>query len=190
MQIFNLGNHLVNRYLVISNSHRLLIDSGYPESLFELGKLLRPTNFKIQDIDFLICTHFHIDHAGAAQELKNQGVKLIVFEHQTNAIKELEEFAHKKFNFTPIKQDNLLLQVDQSEAFFQSINLQGKVIITNGHSKDSVSVIFKSGEVFTGDLYPENSIDYLDELSLNSWKIIKENNGKIVYPGHGDVYIL
>lgn len=189
-QIINLGNHLVNRYLVVSPTHRLLIDSGYPDSLNELGKQLRPTNFKIQDIDHLICTHYHIDHAGAAQELKNQGLKLIVFEHQVEAIKEMEDIASRKFNYTPIQHDNLVLQVNQSEQFLNSIAINGQALITDGHTKDSISILLKSGEVFIGDLFNENAIAENDLLSINSWKTIKEQGGKKVYPGHGEIYYI
>ncbi len=188
VNIYNLGNHLVNRYLIVSETHRILIDSGYPNSLNELGKLLRPTNFKIQDINFLICTHFHVDHAGAAQELKNFGVKLIVFEHQIEAIKEMETLASQKFNYTPILQDNLIMLVNESEQFLNTLHIDGQVLLTDGHTKDSISVVLKSGEVFTGDLYNENAIADDDIPSKRSWEIIKQHGGKIVYPGHGDIY--
>ena len=70
MNIFNVGNGSVNIYLLDSGTHRLLIDTGFPGTLNDLGRRLRQTGHKVRDIDYLLVTHFHVDHAGMVQELK------------------------------------------------------------------------------------------------------------------------
>jgi hypothetical protein len=46
MTIHNVGSNGVNLYLIDSGSHRILLDTGFPGKLNDLGRALRPTGFR------------------------------------------------------------------------------------------------------------------------------------------------
>jgi glyoxylase-like metal-dependent hydrolase (beta-lactamase superfamily II) len=189
MEIFNVGNQSVNCYLIASSTHRLLIDSGFPNSLHNLGREMRKTGFKISDIDFLIVTHFHIDHAGAVQELKDQGVKFILVDIQQAFIEPMEKMAFGKWQYSPLKSDdNVVIAADDSREFLKSIGLNGLIVSTPGHSEDSITLVLDSGEAFTGDLYAEYLLTENDVEQIQSWNKLKQLGIKEVFPGHGNAY--
>jgi endoribonuclease LACTB2 len=191
MHIHNVGNKSIHLYLLESETHLLLIDTGFPNTLFELGREMRKTGHKIKDIDYFIVTHFHIDHAGAVQELKNEGVKFVLFDLQENYIQPLEMMAKEKWVYTPIQLNNhLIMKVVDSRQFLAQLNIHGQIIDTPGHSDDSISLLLDSGEVFTGDLMAEHLI--MDETGLEkkSWEKLKALGAKKVFPSHGLAYEL
>ncbi|HEX8545564.1 MAG TPA: MBL fold metallo-hydrolase [Cytophagaceae bacterium] len=189
MEIFNVGNKSINVYLLVSRTHRLLIDSGFPNSLSGLGREMRKTGFRVSDIDFLIVTHFHIDHAGAIQEIKDQGVKYILLDVQKKYIEPMEKMAVGKWQYTPLKlDDNVFLEAGDSREFLKSIGLKGVIVSTPGHSKDSISMVLDSGEAFTGDLYAQDLLGEIDLEQLQSWKTLKRLGVNNVFPGHGKTY--
>jgi glyoxylase-like metal-dependent hydrolase (beta-lactamase superfamily II) len=191
MEIFNVGNKSVNRYLLVSDTHRLLIDSGFPGSLHELGRALRQTGGGLRDIDYLIVTHFHIDHAGAVQELKNEGVQFLLFPVQQAYLAPMELMAAHKWSYLPLSlSDNIVMPLSETRTFLKGISIDGEVIATRGHSDDSVSVLLDTGEVFTGDLTAAFLVTDEMEVSAESWRRIRQSGGRTVYPGHGKEYVL
>lgn len=189
MKIFNVGSKSVNLYLLISETHRLLIDAGFPNSINELGRQMRKTGFKIREIDFLIVTHFHPDHAGAIQEVKNRGVKFVLFNIQQLFIKPMEDMMVGKWPYTPLERnDNMVKKLDSSREFLKRIDIHGRIISTPGHSEDSISLILDSGEAFTGDLTAEHLLMEEMENEKNTWEKLKKLGVTHVYPGHGTCY--
>jgi endoribonuclease LACTB2 len=189
MQIHQVGNKSINLYLLESDTHLLLIDTGYPNTLFDLGREIRKTGHKIKDIDYFIVTHFHVDHAGAVQELKNEGVQFVLFDMQENYIQPLETMAKEKWDYTPIRlDDNIILKTDDSRQFLKQLNMDGEVLSTPGHTDDSISLLLDSGEVFTGDMMAEHLL--LDDAALErmSWGKLKGLGAKKVFPSHGLAY--
>jgi len=166
-----------------------LIDSGFPDSLNNLGREMRKTGYKIKDIDFLMVTHFHVDHAGAIQEIKNQGVKFILFDIQKNFINQMENMTIGKWKYTPLKlDDNIEMKVDDSRKFLNSLNINGQILSTPGHTADSISLVLDTGESFTGDLYAEHLLTDEDYEQKKSWLKLKELGIKEVFPSHGNSY--
>ncbi len=131
--------------------------------------------------------HYHIDHAGAAQDLKRLGVPLLVLESQVSAIPLMKGHTKPQDNYTEISvDDNLVITFAESRQRLADIGIDGEVVPTPGHSDDSVSLILDSGEAFTGDLMPP---DYTQpegqELARESWERIRALGATMVYPGHG-----
>ena len=191
MKISNVGNNAVNLYLLDSGTHRLLIDSGFPGQMQETGRQLRKTGFRICDIDFLIVTHFHVDHAGEIQALKNEGIQFLVVDVQLPFIEPMEKMIKGKWgNYTSLNEaGNTILSIAHSRDFFKTINIDGEVVHTPGHSEDSISIVLDSGEAFTGDLPAEHL--YPDNTQIKtSWRKLKSLNVKIVYPSHVNNYEL
>lgn len=191
VRIFNVGSQAVNRYLINSGSHRLLVDAGFPGTVNDLGRAMRKTRFKIPAVDYLIVTHFHVDHAGAAQELKGQGVRFVLFDIQIPFISPMEKFASGKWPYLKLEmEDNLVVKIEESRAFLAKLGLRGQVYTTPGHTDDSITLLLDSGEAFTGDLLPEFLLTDETGHSYHSWETLKKENARVIYPGHGDVYAM
>ena len=190
MNIFNVGSNGINLYLLDSGSHRILIDSGFPGKLNDLGRAMRPSGFCVQSIDYLFVTHFHVDHAGAVQELKNNGVEFILFDIQSNAIAEMERMTLSKWPYVLLERNDRMLSIDQSRAFLYEIGIEGQFVHTHGHSDDSVSLLLDSGETFTGDLRAEFLLDDASSLESKSWHELRKLGAQRVYPSHGQFYEL
>ncbi len=189
MRIFNVGNNGVNLFLLDSGSHRLLIDSGFPDKLHDLGRRMRETGFKVQNIDYLVVTHFHIDHAGAIQELKDSGVKFVLFDMQMNYISGMEKMMEGKWPYKKLlMNDNVVLNIDKSRYFLSTLGIKGQIFPTPGHSDDSVSLLLDTGEAFTGDLTADYLMMGKNSVENQTWTNLKKQNARIIYPSHGKMY--
>ena len=56
---------------------RLLVDLGWPGLFGALQAELRRKDIPLKEITHGFATHYHMDHAGAAQDLKNKGMRLL-----------------------------------------------------------------------------------------------------------------
>jgi len=190
MRIFNVGNSSVNRYLLDSGTHRLLIDTGFPGQLNDLGREMRQTGYIIRDIDFLLVTHFHVDHAGAVQEIKEQGVQFILIDLQQPFIEPMERMIAGKWHaYKPLHgNDNIILSTQDASTFLRQMGIDGVILPTPGHTDDSVSLVLHTGEAFTGDLTAEHLVMDTDAVTQNSWAALRRQGVQIIYPGHGSHY--
>lgn len=192
MRIFNVGNNSVNLYLLDSGTHRLLIDCGFPGQLSYTGRQMRETGFRIQDIDFLIVTHFHVDHAGDVQTLRNEGIQFVLVDVQIPFISSMEKMiGHKWKNYLPLQEKGtVIISIADSRTFFKKLNIDGECVHTPNHSEDSICIVLDSGEAFTGDLPAEELLTAGDISLRASWKKLKDLDVRLVYPGHGNKYDL
>jgi glyoxylase-like metal-dependent hydrolase (beta-lactamase superfamily II) len=134
-----------------------------------------------------LATHYHIDHAGHAEELKQAGMKLLVLEPQVEWIPRMKDHVKPRDNFLDIGlDDNTVIALDDSRPFLERIGMAGEIVATPGHSADSVSLLLDDGSVFTGDLTHPTLVteDQADEV-LASWRLLKARGAITVYPGHG-----
>jgi glyoxylase-like metal-dependent hydrolase (beta-lactamase superfamily II) len=189
MNIVNVGYDSTNYYVLGQRSPRLLVDVGWSNTLPKLQAALKRKTIALPEIGYLLVTHYHPDHAGLAQELKEQGVRLIVLEQQAGAIPVLKSYMKPVNRYVEIKlHDNITLSCDKSRAFLSSIGIAGQIIGTPGHSDDSVTLVLDTGAAFTGDLPPPNFAgdDSLADIT-RSWQHIREQGATMIYPGHGPV---
>jgi len=186
MNIINVGYDSTNYYIIEGRDGTLLVDCGWPGTLRKFMAELKRKGIAFKDIKYLLVTHFHPDHAGLTQELKDQGIKLILPECQRDFISPFTEFFKgKKFPYVPITQnDNLVLKVEDSGKFLAGIGLDGEILHTPGHSDDSVTLILDEGFAFTGDLHP-SFMDVDDLTTSASWDKIRQNKITRIFPGHG-----
>ncbi len=194
MGILRLTCKRTNCYLLKAGCGFVLIDTDFPDTLYLLMRSLKQFDIKISDIKYLIVTHFHPDHAGIAQDLKNAGVKLVVHVCQISFIEKLNEFFRRdpKFHFTDILTgDNIVISSGESRKFLKNIGIDGEIIQTPGHTEDSITLIVDGCCAFTGDL-PEYALmeAYNDQAMKDSWKRIKEYKVAKIYPAHGNSYAI
>lgn len=170
-----------------------MIDTDMPDTLPKLLHLLKQQDIQTSDIKYLIVTHFHPDHAGLAQTLKEFGINLVLHENQVPFVDKLNKFFKKnlKFNYKDITENNTVISSAESRSLLKNVGIDGEILQTPGHSDDSISLIINQCCAFTGDLPKFSLIEAYDDPTINgSWKLIQENNIKTIYPAHGKSYTL
>ena len=85
-----------------------------------------------------------------------------------------------------------LISFDESRAFLKDLGINGEIISTPSHSRDSISLILDSGECFVGDLEPREYLDgYEDNESLRKdWERIYTYSPKLIYYAHANQKLL
>jgi len=192
MNIINLSYKSTNCYLIAVDNGWLMIDAGWPDTFSQLLQLLNQNDISVNEINYLIVTHFHPDHAGLTQNLKDLGTNLILHEYQVPFINKLNLMYKKnpKANFKDIvNTNNIILTNTDNRSFLKTIGIDGALIYTPGHSDDSVSLIIDNCCAFIGDLPALSLVEAYDDLVIDdSWNMIQKYQVKKIYPGHGEPY--
>ncbi len=192
MNIVNVGYRSTNYYVLADNKPRLLVDAGWPGTLSTMQHTCERMGIRLADIPYQMATHYHMDHAGLAQELKRLGVRLIVVDTQLAGIPLLRTHVKPQDNYTEIElAGNIVIGADESRAFLEGIGVRGEIISTPGHSDDCITLILDEGIAFTGDLTPPMLVpDDPTDLAYQSWEKMRAKGVSTVYPGHGPVWHL
>lgn len=106
-----------------------------------------------------------------------------------------------KYKYPPISINNsdIVIDTDVNNKVLRSIGVSGKIILTPGHSSDSISVLLDSGTVYVGDLamnmismkligkipFPIEAEDF-EQVKL-SMKTLINLGGVRFYPSHGEM---
>jgi glyoxylase-like metal-dependent hydrolase (beta-lactamase superfamily II) len=187
--IVNVGYRSTNYWVISAGTTRLLVDLGWPGSMGMMRANLKRMDVPLQEIRYALATHYHIDHAGLGQELKQAGVPLLVLNVQVSAIPLMKTWIKPQDNYVEISlHDNVTITCAESRSLLERIGIPGEIIHTPGHSDDSVSLLLNDGSVFTGDLTHPAFIGVEDPAVVNaSWQLLRERGATRVYPGHGPV---
>ncbi|HEX3048501.1 MAG TPA: MBL fold metallo-hydrolase [Bacillota bacterium] len=193
--ILNLGYDSTNYYLIpLKNQQYLLVDCGWPGTLPKLRSQLKRYTIELNQIKYLILTHFHPDHAGIAEDLRRSGSVVILEEKQLPWARQAKQQYLK--NGKPKAGTSPYLELDtskltitssvKSQALFSQFGLQAEFINTPGHSDDSVTLAVYPEGCFTGDLHLPSQVapEWFDVVN-ESWAKIKRTGLTKIYPGHG-----
>ena len=188
--IVNVGYRSTNYWVVSAGASRLLVDLGWPGTLGRMRANLNRMDVPIQEIQYGLATHYHIDHAGLAQELKQAGVPILVLDVQVSAIPLMKTWVKPQDQYVEITMhDNVTISFAESRSLLERIGIPGEILHTPGHSDDSVSLLLDDGSAFTGDLTPPAFISVENRaVVLASWQLLRERGATRVYPGHGPVW--
>jgi ribonuclease/clavin/mitogillin len=183
--IINVGYRSTNYWVVSSTRSRLLVDIGWPGMMGAMRASLRRMRVPFDEIRYALATHYHIDHAGLAQEFKNAGVALLVLESQIAAIPLMKNHTKPQDHFVDITlNDCVTISFADSRAILAKIGIAGQILATPGHSNDSVSLLLDDGSVFTGDLPPVALAQDVPAVA-QSWQLLREHGATRIFPGHG-----
>ena len=187
LTIVNVGYKSTNYWVVSAGTSRLLIDLGWPGTMGAMQANLRRMGIPLTEIRYGLATHYHIDHAGLAQELKQAGVPLLVIDVQVASIPLMVQWTKPADRYVDITTaDNITISIAESRDVLAGIGIGGEIVHTPGHSDDSVSVLLDDGSVFTGDLTaPAVATDDQSSVVMDSWRVLRERGATHVYPGHG-----
>jgi ribonuclease/clavin/mitogillin len=187
--IVNVGYLSTNYWVVSAGRSRLLVDLGYPGTMGSMRARLKQMNIPLKEIKYALATHYHIDHAGLAQELKMEGVGLLVLETQVAAIPLMKQFTKPQDHYVDILLvGNINISFEESRILLAQMGILGEILPTPGHSEDSVSLLLDDGAVFTGDLTPlEHAWGEAGKVVKASWQLLREKGAKRIYPAHGEI---
>ena len=185
--IVNVGYRSTNYWVVSAGTSRLLVDIGWPGTLGLMKARFKQMGVPLHEIRYAVATHYHIDHAGLAEELKREGVPLLVLEVQVAAIPIMKTWTKPEKNYVEITgEGNVTISFQESRSLLSQIGILGEVVHTPGHSEDSVSFLLDDGSVFTGDLPPE-AHSWDNSVALESWRLLRKKGATCVYPAHGPI---
>jgi glyoxylase-like metal-dependent hydrolase (beta-lactamase superfamily II) len=161
-----------NSYLILAKKPALIDAGTYPDKILDEVK----KHVKVEDLEYIILTHYHFDHVTAASKLKKETSAKIL-------IHELDE---KYLNFKPDKtlKDNEIIDLD---------DVKLKVVHTPGHSPGSICLYEpESKSLFSGDtIFLHGGVGRTDlqggntEQLMKSLERISRLDVKTLYPGHG-----
>jgi len=77
--------HSIGSTLLESGEHRALIDPGPASTLETLRQRLAEHGVAVADIDAILLTHIHLDHAGASGSLVRENPRIAVYVHGIGA---------------------------------------------------------------------------------------------------------
>ena len=183
-----------NTYLIKGDEKYLLFDTDWAGTFGMFCKALKEKNVKLQDIEYLVISHFHPDHMGIAGEIARAGVKIVVADVQ----KEFVHFADAIFekdgvkSFVPIDSTMTVeISVSESRQFLRNIGIEGEIIYTPGHSDDSISIMLDDGALFVGDLNPLYELELHEGTVIgDSWERLLALKPSRVFYGHAKTAIL
>jgi ribonuclease/clavin/mitogillin len=188
--IVNVGYRSTNYWVVSAGTSRLLVDIGWPGTLGTMKANLKRMGVPLREIRYALATHYHIDHAGLAEELKREGVPLLVLDVQVDAIPIMKRWTKPGDNYVDITSNgNIVIAFRQSRQLLSGIGIAGEILPTPGHSDHCVSLLLDDGSVFTGDLPPEaHAFD--NPVALSTWRLLRAHGAKRVYPAHGPIRLI
>ncbi len=154
-------------YLIIHNGKAAFIDCGTNHSVARLLATLQDCNLSTNDVEYVIPTHIHLDHAGGAGTLMQHcaNAKLIVHpkgaRHLADPGRLVEStkqvYGNEKFNalygeIIPVEESRIVHAIHDT-----TIDLNGRPLLiadTPGHARHHICLYDSQSEGwFTGDTF-------------------------------------
>ena len=177
-----------NTYLIKGEKGSILFDTGWAGTLTAFCHALGEAGEKVQDINYILISHYHPDHMGIAQEIADMGLVICAADIQKDYIHSSDRIfsKDKKVEFVPIRDEDIVFfDLDDSREFLSKIGISGSVFATPGHTDDSISLMLDSGEVFVGDLNPLYELELHRGTQIEeTWNMILSKKPRKVYYGH------
>ena len=221
MHLIAIRLKLTNCFLVPHKTSYLLVDTGYEYEWHRFIQELASRRVRVQDISHLILTHAHDDHAGLAARLiaENPAIVLVAsrlaaeglasgkhlnmpgagyINRRVGFLLSLKGRFDKRWTHTfppcPFRGDDFPIDGDCVLSDI-GIDLDGKIIATPGHTRDSISLVFGDGDAIVGDAAANFlgwagtkhcviSVNDLDAY-YQSWRKLAASAGCTIFPAHG-----
>lgn len=178
-----------NTYLIHGKNGDLLFDTGWAGTFGAFCKALGEKDLKLQNIRYLMISHFHPDHMGIAQEIADAGAVIVVVDVQREYIHSSDHIfqREKHSDFVPIDDSKIkIISTGESRKFLKKLGISGEIIHTPGHSDDSISLwLDREKSLLVGDLNPLYELEmHKGTLIAESWeKLLKLKPNRVCY-GH------
>lgn len=177
-----------NSYLIQGSEGYILLDTGWAGTFPLFCKALGEKNISVQDIKYILISHFHPDHMGIVQNIAKLGPVIVVFDIQQKYVHAADVILSKdkKVNFLPIADDKIkIVSIAESREFLRETGIEGEILHTPGHSDDSISLLLDDSSAFVGDLNPLYELELHKGTEIyESWKRLLARKPVKVYYGH------
>ena len=194
MKIHELHYANTNTYLIEGARGRLLFDTGWAGTFSAFCRACGELSVPVQGIDFVMISHFHPDHMGIAQEIASFGATILAASVQVPFLHAADDVFAKEKNatFVPVVDASVrVFSPAESRRILAEIGIDGEVILTPGHSDDSISLLLDDGSVFVGDLNPLYELEmHRGTVIGESWERILARKPKRVYYGHARAAVI
>ena len=184
-------NRAAHAYVVKGRRRNIMIDSGLPNTFIQTQAGLAEIGLTPSDIDMVLLTHEHIDHAGGAALMPE---KCLVAAHRlaANKLALKDEFSLMNHAFS-LNTDHFEVDICLEQGSVIDLGShQLEIIHTPGHCSGAICVYEHSQKVlFSADTIMANGIvggvlgsgnisDYVNSLRrLRAWR------ADLLLPGHG-----
>ena len=204
---YKLGS--VNCYLIRTDAHFILIDTGCSNKRKDLEKELESMGCKPGNLKLIILTHGDFDHTGNAAYLRKKfDTKIAMHNDDTGMVERGDMFWNRnKGNFLIRKMAPILFRFGKSARFtpdlymedgynFSEYGFDARAVNIPGHSKGSIGILTTDGDLFCGDLLENTDkpglYSIMDDITAANASVEKLKSLKIntVYPGHGKTFPL
>jgi hydroxyacylglutathione hydrolase len=195
-----------NVFLITNGKKNILIDTSPENKWKKLEKKLIDLN--INNIDFLILTHTHFDHAANANRIKKK-YNAKVFVHETEAsyltsgkniipngtniitrslINLFANSVFPGFSYEPCQSDIFV----NSSLDLKEFGFEAYIIHTPGHTIGSMSIVVDNEVALVGDtmfgvfkwsVFPPYANDV--KQIVKSWGILLDTSCSVFLPSHG-----
>lgn len=184
-------NRSAHAYVIKGKRRNVMIDSGLPTTFDFTVKCLANIGLVPDDIDLILLTHEHIDHAGGAALMPSSCV-IAAHRLAANKLALKDEFSLMNHAFSiSVDSFEVDLQLEQGSIIDLGSH-QLEIIHTPGHCSGAICVYEHRHKVlFSGDTIMGNGIvggvlgsgnisDYINSLRrLRAWSV------SLLLPGHG-----
>lgn len=191
---------------LIKGQKLILVDAGNPDDGKAILEHIRDRSIHPEEIDVILVTHAHPDHAGGLKELIEATNARVLVQHKgADNLKEGKSQSAEPTNMSgkivktflpstelPQIEPNIIIS---GKYDLNKVGVEGKIIHTPGHTPDSISIILNSREAIVGDLimggfirkgtpkYPIFAND-LEKVKESIEKVLA-HNPKVIYTSHG-----
>lgn len=203
-------------YLLKCTGGYLLIDADYSKYFQRFERKLAALGIALPDIKHLLLTHHHDDHAGFAAELvRSTGCRVIAHRHAILPLSQgrsegtvnpvnrrsrttlaVYTLFHREYRFPPLTlgADDVAIDGD-NDSLLKEIGIDGVILHTPGHTRDSISILLSDGSAFVGDA----AMNFLwwtgmghrpivvEDIKVvyETWRKLHERGAQFIYPSHG-----
>jgi len=189
-----------NVYLAINGRELIVVDTGTSGNAKKIVAYIQKIGHQPSEVSTIILTHYHMDHAGSAKELKDLTHAKIAVQ-----IEDADFVAGKKPNPKP---KNILFRAVSSFIKTEPVDVEIalkdedrignlKVIATPGHSPGSIVLLDEQRKVlFAGDTLRVDGDKVTGAPKQYTWDGEKEKESikkismldfDIMLPGHGEI---
>ena len=163
-------------FLIPCQGGYLQVDTGYEHDYPIYRRNLARVGIAMENIQYLVLTHHHDDHAGFLNELtRDTSITIIAHEQAGMLLKsgkndktrgggyingfiklvadlKMRLDPHWTLTFPPftLRESDILLAGDDNQLLRQ-LGIAGQILYTPGHCVDHISIVLDSGEAFCGD---------------------------------------
>lgn len=217
MEIINIGNRIVNNYLVSTEQGYIAIDTGYSGNFSRYAKALAKRKILLADISYIFITHVHDDHVGFLAELIEATGAILIMHHESPErllkgynndkggcssrlarlfVDSMVFAGIGKHEFPVVESLPATLLWDGKRQFFREAGIAIDILPLPGHTSDQIGLLTTDGKLFCGDAamngFPSlnRNIIWIEELGdyIRSWDTMIASDARMIYPSHGNPF--